>query len=281
MHSLSTNTLLFCAIGSLEKAIKILKDNGFKTFDLSLSWLVEQCDTFIDKDDYKERAKSFKKYADSLQMVCNQCHSFMKLPHKTSTKEENDFNTLMAKRCIEVAGIMNCPNIVMHPLSDYSFDENVKWFRKFSKIAKENNVNIAIENMPTGIYSDHDSINKLLKTINRKNVGLCLDIGHAEIRKTPSSSSVEIIGKCHKYLLCLHIDDNDKVDDSHLLPGDGEIDFKAIMECLGKNGYQGDLTMEADNYFWPQKMEERINLLPSLLSIGEELLAMLNANFTV
>ena len=102
-------------------------------------------------------------------MNCNQCHSFMKVMNKKLTKEENDYLFLMAKRSIAVAGIMNCPYIVMHPYSDHTLEENIQIFNELLKVAHKYNTTICVENMPTGFFSEPASINALLDQINDTN----------------------------------------------------------------------------------------------------------------
>jgi len=273
---ISLNTLYICPIGSLEKTLDLFKEAGYKCFDLSLSWFVEQCDILIDKDDYLDRAIKLREYADSIGMRCNQCHSFMRFKSVNYSNDDNDYYFELEKRCIRIAGIMGADNIVVHPFSTYSEEENVRLFLELSNIAEESGINIAIENMPTGLYSDPNGICSLLGKINRKNVGLCLDIGHAELPKESTTCAVEIIKRCHMYLKCLHIDDNDLKEDSHLMPGDGLINFKDIFRALKDINYNGFFTFEIDGYLYPLPLNERIEKLPSLF---KECVSLIEDNF--
>lgn len=45
-------------------------------------------------------------------------------------------------------------------------------------------------------------------------------------------------------ILAVHLHDNDKSDDLHLLPFDGTIDWKYVMNKLKECNYNGPITME-------------------------------------
>lgn len=270
MYRISTNTGLFCAIGSNQKAVDILKENGFQCFDLTLSWLVDECDMFFSSEDYLAKAKQFKQYIDSIGMTCNQVHSFMAVSSKSYSKQRNKWGLMITKRCIEIAGIVGSPYVVIHPFSEYSIDENFKLFKELLEVAHTANVKIAIENMPTGFFSDHLSIKNFIDSLDDEYACVCLDIGHAEIRKEPQSSAVQIIDTLKDKIQCLHIHDNNHVDDEHLFPGNGKIDFYSILEALKRNNYSGDITFECDGELWPISIPERIKKLSTIIEIGNQ-----------
>lgn len=271
MHKISLNTLYISPIGSLYKTIDAFKEAGFERFDISLSFLVEQCDNFIDKEDYLERTKKFKQYCDSIDMKCNQSHAFLVVCDKKETKEVNDYRWMMLNRSIEIAGIMEAGIIVIHPFSTYTFEENVAMFKQLNEVAKKNHVKIAIENMAGGFFSYPDSVNELLGALNDENIGFCLDTGHANLRKEFPTTPVEMIKKCSKYLICLHIDDNLGINDDHFLPGDGNIDFGAILKALNEVNYQGDYTFEVDGFIYQKAIKDKTKCLPIIFEIGKKI----------
>lgn len=260
-------------IGSQERVLDAFKKAGFDTFDYSLEYLLDECDMFIDKDDYLERAKKLREYADKLGLTCNQSHSFMRYVTKGLSKEENDYRWNMTIRSIEMAGIMGAKYVVIHPFSSFSEEENIDMFKELLKVAKQNNIKIAIENMPAGFFSEEDGINSLLDKINDPDCVLCLDIGHAYMPKEKNTTAENIIYKCSKYLKCLHIQDNDKNHDSHTLPGLGLIDFDSVIAALRDVKYGGDLTFEVDGYIFNNfPNDRRDEALPIIYEAGKELL---------
>lgn len=75
-----------------------------------------------------------------------------------------------------------------------------------------------------------------------ENVGFCWDIGH-ESCFTPGREYMPLFGD---RLVCTHIHDNSGRynDDGHLIPFDGQIDFKRKMAFLNEYNYTGSLMLE-------------------------------------
>lgn len=71
-------------------------------------------------------------------------------------------------------------------------------------------------------------------------VQMNIDSGHAYIMNMAETLS-QRFGSRWRYT---HIDDNDGVEDSHVAPGEGTLDFAAFAACAAQAGYQGPLMME-------------------------------------
>jgi len=63
------------------------------------------------------------------------------------------------------------------------------------------------------------------------NFSLCFDYGHAVLTSTPVDMWM---GKLAKYIGHMHLNDNDLVDDLHLIPGTGKIDFEEYFQLVKK-----------------------------------------------
>lgn len=53
----------------------------------------------------------------------------------------------------------------------------------------------------------------------------------------------------NRQLAALHIHDNDRLKDQHLLPYAGSLNWEKITTALRKISYKGDFTLEAINFF--------------------------------
>ena len=90
-------------IGGDEKAIKLLKDSGFTAYDYSMCKSVGIKNLgfeLITSDNYIEKAKKIREYADSIGLPCNQTHA----PFPTAKAGDDEYNkwaTEMSKRAIE------------------------------------------------------------------------------------------------------------------------------------------------------------------------------------
>ncbi len=260
---ISTEINSFKAVGDNRKILKLLKDVGFDAYDFSMFYgsLAEE---ITDADDYIDRAKAFRAYADDLGLVCNQAHA--PFPSATSdeyprfgmtTEEYNAYAYKKITRAIEVAGVLGAKIIVVHPWNCYTPEENVALYRGFEETARKAGVKIGVENMwnwekgaPTAspaACSHHDDFKAHMQLLEQDLYVACVDIGHAEMAglDTDAATMIQTLGS---YVQALHIHDNDLVHDTHALPYTLNVDFKKVLDALKKINYQGDITLEADTF---------------------------------
>ena len=74
----------------------------------------------------------------------------------------------------------------------------------------------------------------------------CLDIGHCLLTGHDPANSIRVLGD---RLGALHVHDVDGRNDSHTCPMTMKVDFPAVVEALWEIGYQGEFTLEADQFF--------------------------------
>lgn len=252
---ISTQTSPFNLYGDNKAIVKLLKDNGFTAYDMSMYSHEKNEHAMIDFDDYKERAAELRKYADSIGIKCNQSHA----PFPSAKKGNEEYNKYIFPyliRAIEVSGILGATTCVIHPCNDYTAEENAQLYASLREYAEKSGVKICTENMfnwdrennrpcfaacaTAKDFCDH------LALLDEKNFGACLDLGHGEIMGD-IVSTVELIRALGDRLIALHIHDNDKRFDLHNLPYTGKVDYKAILAALKEIGYKGDITFESGN----------------------------------
>lgn len=80
---------------------------------------------------------------------------------------------------------------------------------------------------------------------NASNVGFCFDSGHEHC----FTVNIPFLNFYAEKVICTHIHDNfgKKSGDVHLLPFDGDYDFKVMMERLSEVEYKGSLMLELSN----------------------------------
>ena len=234
------------------KVLDAIKEGGFKYFDLTLFWkgVTEHIGL---GDDCFERAKEFRKYADSLGLECEQSHAFF-----CSGRDEETVQKRIEyiSKEMKIASIVGAKSIVIHPVAEFSFDENVLFINRFISLAHELNLIICVENVWGFTNGKHYPICtstasefvRFLDTINDPFVKACLDLGHAEIGGD-LVSAVEMIENLGSRLFALHIHDNDKKNDLHQLPFTYQIDFVQILDALKRIDYQGNITFEVETCF--------------------------------
>lgn len=242
-----------------KETVMLLKQAGFKAFDISLDAMNNPENDFYTEENYLERAKSLRQYIDEIGMVCNQSHA----PFITGFNGDPD--SWFYKRIItsiEIAAIMGAKIIVVHPIHHINyaehaaelFDMNIEFYNRLIPIAQKFGIKIATENMyqrNNGTKIPSDSVcsrawefSKLIDTINSPWLVGCLDIGHAALMGADIPKFIKAMGS--QRLCALHVHDVDLVNDNHTMPFLQKIDYAPIMQALGEIGYNGDLTFEAN-----------------------------------
>ena len=266
---ISTFTGALTRLGTPGLVVDTLKQAGFKYYDFTMMYPILGFDLFCDSDNYIEKAKKFREYTDKIGIYCNQTHGAVPFVGKLFSKEDNEKTFDAVKRTIEVSHILGAKYCVLHPASDCSIKENAERFKLLKEVAHQNNVIIAIENMPSDtLFGKPEDFLELLKEIDDDYFAFCLDIGHAEIEYT-GSSAVDFINKMGDKLVCLHIHDNDKGSDIHQLPYTYSVNFEEIWKALRTKNYQGDITFETGSYSQNLPNSLYVDSLELLHSVGE------------
>ena len=260
-------------LGDDRKVISLLKNAGFTAYDFSMSG--EYGTNLLKDDDCIEYAKSFKSFADDLNIVCNQTHA----PFPTAKINDDEYNKRilpLLERSIKVSGILGAKICVVHPCNDYSPEQNLSFYKQLLPVAKEYNVKIATENMWNYDFenkviipaanSDHVRFKKtmdLLHQLDKDVFVACVDIGHAEI-KNLNTSAVQMIKTLGEHVQCIHLHDVDFIHDLHFLPFTSAIDYLPVIKALKDINYTGDVTLES-SYFLGKGLP--VELLPSFAKL--------------
>ena len=182
-------------------------------------------------------------------ITCNQSHA----PFSTNYPSVRS-RLKWAIECTAEAGGKIC---IIHPQTHKTAEENAEMYWELLPFAKECGVKIATENMwdwdnvkdesSFAACATGEDFLKHMETVNDAYFVACLDLGHAEMRGS-GTGAVHMIHTLGKHLQALHIHDNDQWHDSHQLPFTMKMDFEAIVNALRDINYQGDFTLEADQY---------------------------------
>ena len=240
-----------------EKAIELLAKAGFDCWDFSMfemariDWsamkVIEGNHPLSGKD-YVAFAKKLKNVADSCGIECNQSHA--PFPSRVVGMD-------YIKRALECTAIAGGKICVVHPDNNLTAEQNAEMYNELLPFAKDLGVKIATENMwnwkkdaPTSCpaaCSLSEDFCKHIDVVNDPDFVACLDLGHAEMVGS-GDGAPNMIRALGSRLQALHIHDNDCLGDSHQIPFSMKMDFVAIAKALKDINYQGELTLEADNY---------------------------------
>jgi len=262
-----------------EKAVELVAKAGFDAWDFSMFAMVRydwdrHClldnDHPLTQPDYLKFARKLRQIGEDNGIHCNQSHA----PFPNTHPGVRSY----MKRAIECTAEAGGKMVIIHPNNDATPEENAAFYLELLPFAKDHGIMIATENMwnwdakagcaTPCACSTPANFNAHLDAVNDPDFVACLDIGHAEM-KGLGTNAVQMIHALGSRLQALHIHDNDRHHDSHMIPFAGMIDFTAIVQALKDINYSGYLTLEADTYlkaFSPDTALTGVNDLASAVN---------------
>jgi sugar phosphate isomerase/epimerase len=175
------------------------------------------------------------------------------------------------KRCVDWLGQAGGNCLVVHPggLSDSSeiASRREALAAGLSVLADQavgTGVTICVENMPPGVFpgSRMLDLKEIVDAIDRPEVALALDTGHARISNSAPVETLEAGSR----LRTTHVHDNDGRQDTHLPPGSGSIDWGEWVEALDAIDYRGPILLECIRHLrdHPESLTDRLRQMCGL-----------------
>lgn len=166
---------------------------------------------------------------------------------------------------LDEAYFFGCRIIVVHPSMEVGSSEpreiRIMQLRKslheLAPALTAHGMVLALEWLPRHCMGNSlDELKRMLDRTDEKLFGICLDVNHMMGSYKELPRIVESIGK---RLFNLHISDYDGVDEKHMLPGEGVIDWKAFVAALRKADYRGPFNYECR--LFGENEAERIEMI--------------------
>jgi len=148
-----------------------------------------------------------------------------------------------------------------------AFQAIMERLRMLAIYAKEKRLKVALENM--GWWSEEVVAKTvdLLNEVRSDNIGLCLDVGHAN----RSHNAKRMIRSFEKKIITTHLHDNHGEEtDEHLLPFLGSVNWRKMLETLKENEYSGVLLYEPLTRGTPISVEQTKHSLHRIRLLWEE-----------
>lgn len=214
---------------SVLETIKAIKNAGFK--NVFIQWYDKEW-----KYSQEEQVKMCK------ELGLNIIFAHLGYQNINSIWEEGEIGDSLVERYKK--DIKDCkengiPMVVMHLTSKTKApmygEIGLERIKKIVNYAKELNVKVAFENTKIKGYLEY-----VLGNIKDDNVGICFDAGHCHVHFNDEFNFEFFKDR----IFAVHLHDNDKSDDLHLLPFDGTIDWKNVIKKLKECNYNGPITLE-------------------------------------
>ncbi|HET7324924.1 MAG TPA: sugar phosphate isomerase/epimerase, partial [Halococcus sp.] len=120
--------------------------------------------------------------------------------------------------------------------------------------AEAHGVRVGIEYEPELLVECTDEALVLIEDVNRESLGINLDLGHAAVY---GEDPTETIHRSAGHITGVHMEDivgGRRGKHYHRIPGEGDLDFRAMFDALDDIGYDGFATLEL--YTYPDRPDE-------------------------
>lgn len=273
---ISIENFIFRETFDEETCFKLLADAGFDAVDYSLFNAKGKSPQWLLADDYLTQAANTKKLLDKYGLECYQTHVPFRLAWDAPRDESNP-DYLGIIRGLEYSGIIGASCAVVHaPIPPDGVDVvefNVPFYEQLAPVARRAGIKIAIENlfkhhqylpqlMPH-IYQPKQLL-ALLDRLDPECFTICLDTGHTAICGIEPDEFLDLMPAGS--VGAVHIHDNNRLKDMHLLPYTCNLDWDKFLAALKRHGFKGVFNMEIIHFFGHMPKE----LYPAALRLAAE-----------
>lgn len=245
-----------------EECIRILAKAGFDAIDWSFFGMEADMGIWC-TDAWREHALALREIGAQCGIGFSQAHA----PFPSTTGQE-PYDTKIRKwilRSMEAAALMGVRNIVVHPVQHLEYarnreqlwQENLSFYRSLVPYCEEFGIRVCAENMwqrdgrrnyiVDSVCASPEEFSALLDELDSPWIVGCLDIGHCALVGREPQDVIRAMGA--KRIQALHVHDVNYVRDCHNMPFMEGLDWEAIASALAEIGYEGDFTLEADEFF--------------------------------
>ncbi len=256
-----------------------VKNAGFDGCDISLTNL-----EMMTAPNWEDKIYKIKNLLDERGLECIQIHMpvydiFLSSEIILEEEKRAILNSIKAMK------ILGCKWGAYHPRASFStrfnseaaMKDNFKELSIYLEEAEKYNVGIAVENIPVFpdcpqhrfFSSDYDEFNYFIESFKSDKMKICWDFGHANLMPIKQEKAFKILGD---KIRIVHMHNNHRFNDDHVMPTLGTIDWENVMPALKKCGYNGDFSLEV-NYF------NMTTELKSYFVHGYDALCMLEKHF--
>lgn len=242
---------------SMKECLLMCAKSGYKKLDFGFAELVLVSQRFKGED-WEEELLEYKELAKELGITFVQAHAT--IFDFCNPGEDYEEKKTLFERSILGARLLGASWIVVHPstkIKDGKMDldthkENVKFFKKYADFAKKVGIGLAIENMwgKTKCGVPHyavapEELLHLVEEVQCENVRVCWDVEHGSIENLDQKKAIEML---KNYIVTTHISDEAGIDQIHILPFLGRIDWEKLLQIFADIGYEGIFNFEIQHY---------------------------------
>jgi Sugar phosphate isomerases/epimerases len=232
---------------SILDCLSVIRESGFSTIEICSS------PTHLDYHD----PAMVRRAAERIHELGMEAYSFHapfadNIDIAASDDARRDAALAEVLQAAEAAAVLRVHYFVIHPGPEHpaetSGDEQLARMRnvvatlnQVARRCRELGIMCVLENkLPHLLFGNTSDILWILDAISAAEVGACLDTGHAFL----SGDMQPLIKKLRGHLKMVHAHDNRGMQDDHFPPGDGRIDWEAMLHDLMNIEFRGALMLE-------------------------------------
>jgi sugar phosphate isomerase/epimerase len=242
------------------KGMEIVGEAGFKSIELEL------CDTLLEahRRDLSKMQAILAKYGMRCASIMAVEEALFSLDRTTKRKALADFDQLadlivqLRSPFVTICGYMP-PEIrpqgtelyVGGPPTAVTVSDSFSWeafwanavdvFKQCAAMAKLRGLTLLIETRANDVFSSTDALINLIRESGADNAGVILDVAHVHAGKEYLALVIPKLGRLIKLV---HLSDNDGTEAYHHTPGQGIIDFRAVVHSLKRVGFDGTIVVD-------------------------------------
>jgi len=238
-------SMLYCINRPFSEMLKILEEIDVKNVEI------------IDEGPHslnEERIREIRRISYERDLEISVHSPFIDVNIASTSSWIRQTSLKRLKKSILLSGELDSPLWVFHPglknhdsyfYSDLNWEMNLKSVRELLAFAKKRDVRITIENglaTFSFLLSSVEDFDRFYNDLGEEELGLTLDIGHANI----NGQIFKFIDRYAEKIVHTHLHDNHGTSDEHLGVGKGNIDWAKVIQALDKKNYKGALIIESE-----------------------------------
>lgn len=150
---------------------------------------------------------------------------------------------------IDFASRIGAPTVVVHPgslrLDRPDRRPDVPEIERILAFGRERGVLVALENTANALGVLDQALDDFGDDPAASNLGICIDVGHAFLSTDAGRHPIrEYLRRYRGQLAHLHLHDTDGINDIHVAPGKGRIDWRDTLGVIEGIGYDGRAVLE-------------------------------------
>lgn len=260
----------------IKEGLLFFKENGFDAANFGMGMLD------LLSDGWQELVENAVIDSNEIGVKFEICHlpflggGGMKDAEYMSIFDKKMYNSIDAAVLLGAKYAVVHPNAPTVPMIVYDakaqYDSVMKHLAPYAEYASKVGLDIVIENMRVihGMRHSHrycQTPEELCEVADALGIGVCWDFGHANISGVKQSEGLAYVGK---RLKVLHVNDNTGIDDDHVAPFMGSVDWRDAMHGLALCEFDGLFNYEIKVHRQPAST--RVSFAKYLVDVANELM---------